>query len=103
MGELSTIKFIKNNLESQEGQNDTLPAMGIGNPGFSVSFSTTQETAGDQKDPFPQRAEIIQYYAPFRDLVSPIYPLIPDPLALESLVGELLRGTNTPLKPESLA
>lgn len=102
-GELSVINFVKDNLGALEGKNDTLHAMGISNSVFPLSLTTFGKTTNDTKDSLPLRADILQYYPPFRDFVMPIYPVIPDPLSLETSIAELLQGTPTLVEPGKLA
>lgn len=102
-GEMSVINFVKDNLDTSEGKNDTLHAMGIGTSAFPISLTILSKPKDDPKDSIPLRSEILQYYAPFQDFVMPIYPVIPDPLSLETCIGELLHGTSTQMEPGKLA
>jgi hypothetical protein len=103
VGELSTLNFIENNLAARERKNNTLSAMGIGNPGFPISLTTLSGSTDDQKVSAPRRAEILQYYAPFRDLVIPLYPIVPDLFSFELMIEEILRGTDAHTDPVKLA
>lgn len=103
VGELSAVNFVQDNLAAREGKNDAFHVMGMRTSGFPISLITLGGTVHDTNDQAPLRAEVLQYYSAFRDLVMPLYPVVPDPLSLEVWIAELLQKKHTQLDPGKLA
>lgn len=94
VGQDSVASFVQNGLGESE-KHDTFHVMGMSSSGFPISLVTFGQNGQVTDDQVPTRAEILQYYSSFRDLVMPLYPIVPDPLALETWIAQLLHNTHT--------
>ena len=51
----------------------------------------------------PKRDEILRYYQPFRNYVMPMYPIVPDPVALETSIRDILSDDHARSEPQEVA
>ena len=105
VGKFSAINFLRNRLSAtpQKTRDDLQAGIGIGNANVQIPSVAPLGPAGQNADQAPERQEVLKYFRCFHDSVMTIYPVAPDPVALESVVYDTLTTGQELLDPRQIA